>query len=111
DPRTDLDLFGGAVAADRSNFRELAATFSGLDAGAIARDPERLLRAVSELSRLIEPGGGVVGSGAAGLVFGWNGLAFGIGDVVYAGVYPNVDLTHILPGSDPANGFRFNETA
>jgi len=111
DPRTDLDLFGGAVATDRSNFRELAATFSGLDLEAAARDPERLLRAVSELSRLIEPGGGVVGSGAAGLVFGWNGLAFGIGDVVYAGVYPNVDLTHILPGSDPANGFRFNETA
>ncbi len=110
DPRTDLDLFGGAVATDRGNFRALAAGLSGLDPGSIAGNPGAILDAIGAIARMAE-GTGVVGSGAVGLVFGWSGLALGIGDVAYAGVYPNVDLTHILPGNDPATGFRFNETA
>jgi hypothetical protein len=111
DPRMDLELFGGAVATDRGEFRDIAAFLAGLDPGSIAGDPSTILEAVERISRLAEPGVGVVGSGAAGLVFGWSGLALGIGDVAYAGVYPNLDLTHILPVDDPANGFRFNETA
>ncbi len=97
-PRTDLDLFGGAVATDRGNFRELAGALSGLDLPSIVGDPAAVLDVVSDLARLAQPGVGIVGSGTAGLVFGWNGLALGIGDTAYAGVYPNVDLVHILPG-------------
>ena len=99
DPRTDLDLFGGAVATDRGNFRELAGALAGIDLPSIAGDPAAVLDVVSDLARLLQPGVGIVGSGTAGLVFGWNGLAFGIGDTAYAGVYPNVDLVHILPGN------------
>jgi hypothetical protein len=99
DPRTDLDLFGGAVATDRGNFRELAGALAGVDLPSIAGDPAAVLDVVSDLARLSQPGVGIVGSGTAGLVFGWNGLALGIGDTAYAGVYPNVDLAHILPGN------------
>jgi hypothetical protein len=111
DPRTDLDLFGGAVATDRGGLRAAAASLSGLDLPTLAGDPSAILPVLGELSRLSSSGASVVGSGAAGLVFGWSGLALGIGDVVYSGVYPNVDLTHILPGDDPSTGIRFNETA
>jgi len=111
DPRTDLDLFGGALATDRGDFRSSAAYLSGLDLPSVVDDPAAILPAVEALSKLAAPGTGVVGSGAAGLVFGWNGLALGIGDLAYAGVYPHVDLTHVLPGDDPSTGFRFNDTA
>lgn len=110
-PRTDLELFGGAVATDRGDLRGIADSLSGLDLPALAGNPSAILPVIGELSRLAAPGTGLIGSGAAGLVFGWNGLALGIGDLAYAGVYPNVDLTHVLPGSDPATGIRFNETA
>jgi hypothetical protein len=103
DPRTDLDLFGGAVATDRGNFRELAGALSGIDLPSIAGDPAAVLDVVSDLAHLAQPGVGIVGSGTAGLVFGWNGLALGIGDTAYAGVYPNVDLLHILPGNIAGN--------
>ncbi len=110
-PRTDLDLFGSAVATDRGDFRSTVSSLSGLDLPAIASNPSAILDVLSDLSRLTQPGTGLVGSGAAGLVFGWNGLALGIGDLAYAGIYPNVDLTHILPGNDPSTGIAFNGTA
>jgi len=111
DPRTDLDLFGGAVATDRGGVREIVGNLAGLDPSSIAGNPAAILDALGEISRLAQPGVGIVGSGAVGAVFGWSGLALGIGDLAYAGVYPNVDRTHILPGDHPATGFRFNETA
>ncbi len=111
DRRTDLDLFGNALASERGALREDLEPLSGLDLAAVAQDPSAILDVIGDLSSLAQPGTGVVGSGAAGLVFGWSGLAIGIGDVAYAGVYPSVDLTHILPGQDPETSIEFNETA
>ncbi|MGH9317794.1 MAG: hypothetical protein ACRD1P_11905 [Thermoanaerobaculia bacterium] len=107
----NLDAFGGAVATDRGNFLAAADGLSGLDPSALSGDPAGAAAALNDLQRLAAPGTGVVGSGAAGLGFLWKGLALGIGDLAYAGVYPNVDLTHILPGDDPATSIRFNDTA
>ncbi|HSS44540.1 MAG TPA: conjugal transfer protein TraF [Thermoanaerobaculia bacterium] len=109
--RPDLDVFAGAVATDRGRFLSTADGLSRLDPRGLAGDPAGLAAAVADLRRMAAPGTGVVGSGAGGLVFVWKGLALGIGDLAYAGVYPNVDLTHILPGADPASGIRFNTTA
>lgn len=111
DPRTDLELFGSAVATDRGDFRRTIDALSGVDLQAVAANPSEILRIVDGLSRLAAPGTGIVGSGAAGLVFAWKGLALGIGDLAYAGVYPSLDLVRVLPGNDPASGIRFNQTA
>jgi hypothetical protein len=112
DPRTDLDLFGNALASERGALREDLEPLSGLDLAALAAgNPSAILPVLGDLAALAQPGTGVVGSGAAGLVFGWGGLAIGIGDVAYAGVYPAVDLTHILPGQDPGTSIAFNQTA
>ncbi|MGH9368212.1 MAG: hypothetical protein ACRD3M_11120 [Thermoanaerobaculia bacterium] len=111
DPRTDLDLFGGAVASERGALREFLEPLSGLDLAALSQNPSAILPVIGDLAALAQPGTGIVGSGAAGLVFGWSGLALGIGDTAYAGVYPNVDLTHVLPGEDPDTSIRFNDTA
>lgn len=109
--RREVDIFGGGVATDRGGFLAVADGLSGLDPSVLSGDPAGLAAALADLRRLTVSGTGVVGSGAAGLVILWSGLAIGIGDLAYAGVYPNVDLTHILPGSNPASGIRFNATA
>src|SRR5690349_11416192 len=111
DPRIDLELFGSAVATDRGDFRRTIDALSGVDLQAVAANPSEILRIVDGLSRLAAPGTGIVGSGAAGLVFAWKGFALGIGDLAYAGVYPSLDLIRVLPGNDPATGVRFNQTA
>jgi F plasmid transfer operon, TraF, protein len=111
DPRADLELYGGAVATDRGQLLGEVDDLSGTDLASIAENPAELLEVIGELGSLAEPGTGVVGSGAAGLGFSWSGLAAGIDDLAYAGVYPNVDLTHIQPGSDPATSIRFNDTS
>ena len=110
DPRIDIDLFGGAVATDRGNFRESVDALAGLDLGSL-NDPDAIRSALAALSNLSTPGVGMVGSGAAGAVVGWNGLALGIGDVAYAAVYPHLDFVHVVPGGGPADGLAFNETS
>ncbi len=111
EPRPDLELFGSAVATDDGNFRDAAANLSGTNLAAAAQDPQELLNLVAGLGALAQPGTGVTGSGAVGVGFSWSGLAVGIDDTAYAGVYPNVDLTHIQPGAGPATSILFNDTA
>jgi hypothetical protein len=111
EPRADLELYGGAVASDRGEFLGEVADLAGTDLSAIAGDPSEILGLVGGLGGLTEPGTGVAGSGSAGLGFAMSGFALGIDDTFYAGVYPNVDLTHIQPGNDPSTGILFNETS
>lgn len=111
EPRADLELYGSAVASDRGEFLGEVADLAGTDLAAIAGNPSEILGLIGGLGGLTEPGTGVAGSGSAGLGFALSGFALGIDDTFYAGVYPNVDLTHIQPGNDPATGIRFNETS
>jgi hypothetical protein len=109
DPRIDVDLFGAAVATDRGDFRRAIGTLAGLDLGSL--DPDSVRLALAAISDLAGPGAGLVGSGAAGFVVGWNGLAVGVGDLAYAAAYPNLDFVHVVPGGGPSNGLAFNQTA
>lgn len=111
EPRMDLELYGGAVASDRGEFLSGVGALAGTDLSSIAGNPSEILGVIGGLGGLTEPGTGVAGSGSAGLSFAWSGYALGIDDTFYAGVYPNVDLTHIQPGSDPSTSIRFNETS
>ena len=52
----------------------------------------------------------VVFSGVAGHRRSLEGFALSVGTVPYAGIYPVIDLQHIVPGGGPDNGLEFNET-
>jgi hypothetical protein len=111
EPKLDLDLFGSALAADRGRFVSSLNALTALDPALVAvGNPAQLQAAVATLHNLAGPGVGAIGSGVAGLVVAERGLAIGVGEVAYAGVYPNIDLVHILPGTDPNTSFRFNGT-
>lgn len=109
--RTDLEIFGSGVATNRNGFTSIVDRLSSLDLQAVrAGDPAAIARGLRDLNLLAQSGTGVVGSGAAGAVFGKSGLAVAIGDLAYSGVYPTIDLLRVLPGNDPNTGFAFNQT-
>ena len=115
DERLDLQLFGGAVATSRADFLGIADRLSSLDIARIrsGQDLSRIPGAVADISRLAQPGTGVVGSGAAGLVLGKSGVAVAIGEVAYSAVYPTIDLVRVLPivpTSPNDNSFANNRT-
>ena len=99
DLRIDIELFGSAVASNRNEFTRSLDFLSGIDPAHIA--PGDIEAIVRELQRISQPGTGVVASGVAGLMAGKSGIALGIGEVAYSGVYPVVDLVHVQPGTDP----------
>jgi len=109
--RMDLEIFGSGVATNRNGFTSILDRLSSLDLQAVrAGDPATINRGLRDLNLLAQSGTGVVGSGAAGAVFGKSGLAVAIGDLGYAGVYPTIDLVRVLPGNDPNTGLAFNQT-
>lgn len=113
DPRIDVELFGGAVATSRGDFLDAADGLASLDLNRLRNgDFGQVPGALRDLQRLSQPGSGVVASGTAGLVVGKSGWALGIGEVAYAGVYPTIDLTAVLPlpATDPRS-FLNNATA
>jgi hypothetical protein len=106
DLRLDVELFGSAVATNRNEFTTAIDRLSSIDPAHATADD--IATAIRELQRIAQPGSGIVGSGVAGLMVGKSGIAVGIGDVAFAGVYPTIDLTHVLPGGDPVTGFVHN---
>jgi hypothetical protein len=113
DPRLDAEILAGGVATNRNAFTGLVDSLSTLDFARLraGQDLNRIPTAVADLKSLDRPGTGVVASGVAGAVFGKGGWAFGVGDLAFAGVYPSVDLVHVLPGNDAATGFVNNTSA
>lgn len=112
DERLDVEVFGGVLASNRNNFTAALDRLASLDLDRIrqGQDLSRIPGAIRDLQILASPGTGVVGSGIAGLVVGKGGIAIGIGEVVYGGVSPTIDLVRVLPGNDPATGLAFNQT-
>jgi hypothetical protein len=72
--------------------------------------PELVPELIADIVTLVQPGTSVVFSGTAGVVASYNGFALSIGDVPYAGIYPVIDLQHLVPGGGPDNGLAYNET-
>lgn len=109
DPRLDLEILAGGVATSRNDFTAIVDRLSSIDLSKL--DPARIAAGVADLRKLAAPGTGIVASGVAALAFGKGGWALGIGDLAFAGVYPDLDLVRVLPGTDPATGFFNNKSA
>jgi hypothetical protein len=101
DPRLDFDIFASPLASDRGGFQSSVNALAALDPNHLTTP--QALAALASLTNLSRPGVGAVASGVAGLVIGERALAIGVGDVAYAGVYPNLDLTNVTPATFPLN--------
>jgi hypothetical protein len=108
----ELQVFGGFAAQNRNNLVGTLVTLGDLPFDEIANGsrPDLIPVLIGGVVNLARPGTAVVGSGAAGLVVSYKGFAVSIGDVPYTGIYPIIDLTHIVPGGGPDNGLEFNAT-
>ncbi|HTR02650.1 MAG TPA: conjugal transfer protein TraF [Thermoanaerobaculia bacterium] len=108
----NFQLLAGATAQNRNN---LVGTITGLtdlpwDAIVAGDRPDLVPVALAGIANLARPGTAVVSSGTVGLVASYKGFALSIGDVPYAGIYPVVDLQHVVPGGGPDNGLAYNTT-
>ena len=104
----ELQVLGGFSAQNRNNLVGTLVGVSDLvDDGVSEAELPGLIGGITTLAT---PGTSVVGSGVIGLVASYGGFAMSIGDVPYTGIYPVIDLQHLVPGGDADNGLAFNET-
>ena len=109
----DFQILAGFAAQNRNNLVGTLVALGDLPFGDIVNGsrPDLVPVLVGGIVNLARPGTAVIGSGTAGLVASYKGFALSIGDVPYTGIYPVIDLQHIVPGGGPDNGLQFNETA
>jgi len=108
----NFEVLGSGLASNRNN---LLGTVDNLltfpfDDIANGGAPELLPALISDLRVLAQEDTSVVFSGVAGVAATYKGFALSVGSVPYAGIYPVIDLTHIVPGGGPDNGLGFNGT-
>lgn len=108
----NIQVFGDMVAQNRNNLVGTLTTLSNLPFDQIADGsrPDLVPVALAGIANLARPGTSVIASGTAAVVVSYDGFAFSIGDVPYAGIYPIIDLQHLVPGGGPDNGLAYNET-
>lgn len=108
----EIQVLGGFAAQNRNNLVGTLVNLGDLDFDAIADGsaPEQLPILIGGIANLARPGTAVIGSGVIGLVASYGGLALSVGDVPYTGIYPVIDLQHIVPGGDADDGLEFNQT-
>jgi hypothetical protein len=108
----NVQLLGGGTAQNRNDLVGTIVGLSDLPWNDIVNGdrPDLIPPAVAGITNLARPGTSVIASGVFGAVVSYQGFALSIGDVPYSGVYPIVDLVHIVPGGGPGNGIAYNET-
>jgi len=107
-----FEVFGSGVASNRNNFLGTADSLFNLPFDEIfnGNRPDLVPVLISDLTNLARTDTSVIFAGAAGVVASYHGFALSVGSVPYAGIYPVIDLVHIVPGGPPANGLEFNDT-
>ncbi|HKD18692.1 MAG TPA: conjugal transfer protein TraF [Thermoanaerobaculia bacterium] len=107
-----VQVLGGGTAQNRNDLVGSLVGLSSLPWNDIVNGdrPDLIPAAIAGIARLAKPGSSVIASGVFGAVVSYQGFALSIGDVPYAGIYPIIDLTHVVPGGGPGNGIAFNQT-
>jgi len=108
----DVQLLGGGTAQNRNNLVGTLVGLTDLPWNDIVSGerPDLIPAAVAGITNLARPGTSVIASGVFGAVVSFQGFAFSIGDVPYSGIYPIIDLEHVVPGGGPGNGIAHNQT-
>ncbi len=108
----NFQVLAGFGAQNRNNLVGTLANLADLPFDEIAAGdrPALVPVLVAGIANLARPGTAVVGSGTAGIVASYQGFSLSIGDVPYTGIYPVIDLDHVIPGGGPDNGLQYNAT-
>jgi hypothetical protein len=108
----NFEVLAGGVAQNRNNLVGTLTTLGDLpfDQIAAGNRPDLVPVLVGGIANLARPGTSVVASGIGGIAASYQGFSVSIGSVPYAGIYPRIDVTHIVPGGGPDNGLAHNET-
>lgn len=108
----NFEVLGGIAGQNRNNLVGTLTTLADLPYDQIVAGdrPDLVLVLVGGVANLARPGTSVIASGVAGIVGSYEGFSVSIGSVPYAGIYPRIDLEHIVPGGGPANGLGYNTT-
>ncbi|MET0618770.1 MAG: conjugal transfer protein TraF [Thermoanaerobaculia bacterium] len=109
----EVQILAGLAAQNRNNLVGSVVDISELPFDEIAAGdaPELVPVLLAHIASVARPGTSVVASGVVGAVVSWKGFALSIGTVPYAGIYPVVDLQHVVPGGGPDDGLEFNQTS
>lgn len=107
-----VQLFGSGLASNRNGFVSVVDSLAKLPFGQIAGGQrlDLLPGLIDDLGRLARADSAVVFSGVAALGVQYHGFSLSVGSVPYAGIYPIIDLVHIVPNAGPDQGLAFNET-
>jgi hypothetical protein len=107
-----FQVLAGATAQNRNNLVGTMTALADLPWNEIidGSRPELVPVALGGIANLARPGTAAISSGVAGIVASYRGFALSIGDVPYAGIYPVIDLVHVVPGGGPDDGLAHNTT-
>lgn len=107
-----IQVFGSGLAENRNNLVGTLDSLSSLPFEDIASGErlDLLPELIADLDNLVQPDTAVVFSGVGAIAAHYKGFSLSVGTVPYAGIYPLIDLTHIVPGGGPSNGLEFNES-
>jgi hypothetical protein len=108
----NLEVLGSGVASNRNNFLGTVDSLLNLPFEDILNGsrPDLVPVLVSDLTALTREDTSVVFSGVAGVAATYHGFGLSVGSVPYAGIYPVIDLVHVVPGGNASNGLQFNDT-
>jgi F plasmid transfer operon, TraF, protein len=108
----DFQILAGFSAQNRNNLVGTLVNLGELPFDEIfaGERPDLVPVLIAGIANLARPDTSVVGSGVVGLVASYKGFALSIGDVPYTGIYPIIDLEHVVPGGGPDDGLQYNET-
>lgn len=108
----NFQVFGGGIGQNRNNLVGALVTLSELpyDEIILGERPELVPVVIAGIANLARPGTSVILSGTEGLVASYKGFALSIGAVPYSGIYPIIDLEHVVPGGGPDHGLQYNTT-
>jgi hypothetical protein len=111
-PGLNFEILAGGVASNRNDLVGTIDSLTSLPFGDIISGDrlDLLPQLVGNIRNLTAEDTSVLFSGVVGIVGTYKGFALSVGDLPYAGIYPVIDLVHVVPGGGPGNGLDQNGT-
>ncbi|HEY1250516.1 MAG TPA: conjugal transfer protein TraF [Thermoanaerobaculia bacterium] len=108
----NFEILAGGVASDRNDLVGTIDLLTSLPFDQILAGQrlDLIPQLLGDIRGLAAEDTSVVFSGVAGIVGTYRGFALSVGDVPYAGIYPVIDLVHVVPGGPPGRNLAENGT-
>jgi hypothetical protein len=108
----NVEVLAGGVASNRNDLVGTVDSLLGLPFKDIltGQRPDLVPELIGGLQNLTREDTSVLFSGVAGIVASYKGFALSVGTIPYAGIYPVIDLVHVVPGGGPGTDLAQNAT-